>query len=189
MENNQESTRDYTRESPEMTQRRMQAMVDCLYRLNKEADITGECDYERLEAFVNSVIYSALVLEKDVKAKAVNSHNPNIPEGTERFMAKKLIRNNKMYNQHLRNVVTDEESLNTLRKSFHLIDLNKPKGKGTRNRIVNQYDMKGNLICSYETLKEATFAMGIKCTACITNVIKGMKNNYKGYIFRYGDEE
>ena len=54
------------------------------------------------------------------------------------------------------------------------------------NRVINQYDLLGNLLCSYSTLSEASEKTNI-AKATISKVCHGKGKTAGGYIWRYSD--
>ena len=67
--------------------------------------------------------------------------------------------------------------------------VNKAKGKTHhRNRKVEQYDLQGNFIKIFNTVKEAQLACNLKSQSAITNAIKGRSKTAAGYIWKYHTE-
>lgn len=64
--------------------------------------------------------------------------------------------------------------------------LYKKRDYSKRFKKVNQYDLEGNLIKTWDSIKEAGNTLGI-CTSTITKVCKKKRYNktYKGYIWGY----
>lgn len=58
-----------------------------------------------------------------------------------------------------------------------------------RNRAVNQYDLQGNFIKTFSTLKEAQLAIGAKSISSITNACTGRSKTSGGYIWKYKDQQ
>lgn len=55
------------------------------------------------------------------------------------------------------------------------------------NRPVNQYDINGNFIQTFSTIKEAQIATNLKSSSSIINVCKGKSLTAGGYIWKYSD--
>jgi hypothetical protein len=58
--------------------------------------------------------------------------------------------------------------------------LTKLKGKK-----VNQYDLNGNLIGTYDGIRSAARSVNLKCYNEISKCCRGKKENYCGYIWKY----
>lgn len=58
--------------------------------------------------------------------------------------------------------------------------LTKLKGKK-----VNQYDLNGNLISTYNGIRSAARSVNLKCYNQISLCCRGIKENYCGYIWKY----
>lgn len=58
--------------------------------------------------------------------------------------------------------------------------LTKLKGKK-----VNQYDLNGNLINTYDGIRSAARSVNLKCYNEISKCCRGIKENYCGYIWKY----
>lgn len=56
------------------------------------------------------------------------------------------------------------------------------------NRKVNQYDLNGNFIKTFNTISEAADSVGLKSITGITNACTGRSQSSKGYIWRYANE-
>ena len=54
-------------------------------------------------------------------------------------------------------------------------------------RKVNQYDKQGNFIKTFNTIKEAAQAVGLKSASAITNVCVGLSKTSKGFIWKYAN--
>ena len=58
-----------------------------------------------------------------------------------------------------------------------------------RNRVVNQYDLQGNFLKSFSTIKEAQLSIGAKSISSITNACTGRSKTSGGYIWKYKDQQ
>lgn len=58
-----------------------------------------------------------------------------------------------------------------------------------RNRAVNQYDLYGNFIKTFSTMREAQLAIGAKSISSITNACTGRSKTAGGYIWKYKDQQ
>ena len=58
-----------------------------------------------------------------------------------------------------------------------------------RNRAVNQYDLQGNFLKSFSTIKEAQLSIGAKSISSITNACTGRSKTSGGYIWKYKDQQ
>ena len=56
-----------------------------------------------------------------------------------------------------------------------------------RNRSVNQYDLQGNFIQTFSTLKEAATSCGLKSISAITNVCTGRARTSGGFMWSYSE--
>jgi Zn ribbon nucleic-acid-binding protein len=52
---------------------------------------------------------------------------------------------------------------------------------------VNQYDKNGNFIKTFDTIKDAAQAMGLKSISAITNACTGLSKTSKGFIWKYAN--
>jgi len=71
------------------------------------------------------------------------------------------------------------------------INLDKPKSLRIKNRIVLQYDIDGNLIMEYESIRQSSEKSGIKRTSISNCCFKNNNNNNytsSGYIWRFKDK-
>lgn len=55
------------------------------------------------------------------------------------------------------------------------------------HQAVNQYDKDGNFIKTFNTIKEAAQAVGIKSPSAITNACNGLSKTSKGFIWKYAN--
>ena len=69
------------------------------------------------------------------------------------------------------------------------IELNRKKNIETLTKLkgkkVNQYDMNGNLINTYDGIRSAARSVNLKCYNQISLCCRGIKENYCGYIWKY----
>ena len=70
--------------------------------------------------------------------------------------------------------------------SIHSHKNSKP-GRYSNSRAVKQYDLKGNFICEYKSMREASRQTGCS-DSCISYVCKGLSESTKGFIFKYVNE-
>ena len=56
--------------------------------------------------------------------------------------------------------------------------------KATRGRAVNQYDLEGNYIATFQTVKKAAAATGISY-GTILDICNNVSRNPRRYIFKY----
>jgi hypothetical protein len=54
-----------------------------------------------------------------------------------------------------------------------------------RGKKVNQYDLNGNLINTYDGIRSAARSVNLKCYNQISLCCRGIKENYCGYIWKY----
>ena len=66
---------------------------------------------------------------------------------------------------------------------------NSRKAHSTTSRKVDQYDLEGNYLKTFDTCKEASEAVGLTSGTCIVRACSGKLKTAKGYIWKYHDEE
>lgn len=57
-----------------------------------------------------------------------------------------------------------------------------------RNQKVNQYNLNGDFIKTFNTISEAAKSVGLKSISGITNACVGLSKTSKGYIWKYANE-
>ena len=61
--------------------------------------------------------------------------------------------------------------------------------KHHKNRSVNQYDLQGNFLQTFSTIKEAQLFIKAKSITSIINACKGRSKTSGGYIWKYADQQ
>lgn len=60
--------------------------------------------------------------------------------------------------------------------------------KTGRKKPVNQYDLNGKFIKSYDSLGEASRALGLKTCNRLGECCRGKKDSYKGFIWKFSED-
>ena len=57
---------EYEKEDSDMTRTRMEMIVRQISYLQKEAEMTGTCDHDKLKAYVDALLYSSMKWEEKI---------------------------------------------------------------------------------------------------------------------------
>lgn len=71
-------------------------------------------------------------------------------------------------------------------KVWRYIDDNFDNPKSLKSRTIQQFDKSGNLIASFESITQASQHLNCKAPN-ISRVLRGERNHFRGFIFRYKD--
>lgn len=188
-----DSIAELKKESSDMTHCRINMIARQIYYLAHEADTTGKCSHEILEEYVNSMIYSVLMWEREIKMDSTDKPvERKMPASlNEVYLTKTMMTNRKRYYDALRTTVTDPEYMQKVRDSFSPRVKRKSTNLGkkyTRAIKIAKYDHNGNLVAVYDTIMLAAKSAGVQSTHLIKKCIKNEISEAYGFVWRIYDQ-
>jgi hypothetical protein len=152
--------------------------IGCTINPNKRIKVQGYSDYTILEIHTDEMIASIREreLQKEYGYKIDSSHYYKqmkmVNAASKPSIRKKAIKNT----NHKQRAIKAIQTCNKLNWEWNK--------EGKKNIPVLQYDINGNLIKEYKSIKLASEAIGVS-KGFITMVCKGRRKTAKGYIFNY----
>jgi hypothetical protein len=152
--------------------------IGCTTNPKKRVKAQGYNKYSILETYVdiNTASVRERELQKEYGYKVDTSdyykQMKMVKAASKPFVRKRAVKNTNQKERASKAVVTSHQ-------------LNYQWNKeGRKNMTVLQYDMDGNFIKEYESLKSAAESIGVT-SGFITMVCKGYRKSAKGYTFNY----